>query len=374
VIEGLYIHIPFCAKRCHYCDFNTYEGMEGLAPEYVDALKQDLGRAEGFGAPLKSVFFGGGTPSLLSASQVGELLKAVRLGPGLAQDAEVTLEANPGTADLEKFEGFLRAGVNRLSFGFQARQESHLRALGRIHDSSQSAQAWKLARQAGFGNLSLDLMFGLPDQTLEEWQESLEWALAFQPEHLSFYGLTIEPGTRFHHLHSQGLLPVPGEDLQADMYSWGMQRLAQAGLAQYEISNFSRPGRESVHNRLYWLNRETLGIGAGAWSYVSGLRYSREKNTPIYIEAVQKGLPVIRESERLEGSKARGEAAYLGLRLLEGIDLAVWRAENGLDLLNEFGQAADGLLKDGFLELSENRLKLTTKGIPVANHVFSAFL
>lgn len=374
MIEGLYVHIPFCARRCHYCDFNTYEGMEGLAPEYVEALKRDLLSSFKSKSPLRSVFFGGGTPSLLSSGQIKELLDFIREHAGLRADAEITLEANPGTADLEKFEGFRKAGVNRLSFGFQAKQEKHLAALGRIHDASQSAQAWALARQAGFDNLSLDLMFGLPDQSMAEWEESLAWALAFDPDHLSFYGLTIEPGTRFHHLRSQGQLPLPDEDLQADMYSWGIDRLAKAGLAQYEISNFARQGRESVHNRLYWQNRETLGIGAGAWSFVGAERFSREKNPPIYIEGTKKGFAPVAERERLEDAKARGEAIYLGLRMLEGIDLELWRSRNSLDLMEEFGEPARALISDGLLELSEKRLRLTAKGIPVANHVFSAFL
>jgi oxygen-independent coproporphyrinogen-3 oxidase len=372
--EGLYVHIPFCARRCHYCDFNTYEGMEGLAPDYVEALKRDLELAAGKPAPLRSVFFGGGTPSLLSAAQIREILDAVRARCGLLPGAEITLEANPGTADLAKFEGFRAAGVNRLSFGFQAKQDKHLAALGRIHDSAQSAEAWRLARAAGFDNLSLDLMFGLPDQSAEEWRESLDWALAFQPEHLSFYGLTIESGTRYHYLQSQGQLPLPGEDLQADMYAEGIARLAAAGLGQYEISNFAKPGRESVHNRLYWQNRETLGIGAGAWSYVGGDRFMREKNPPLYMESIRQGRIPATENERLEGSLARGEAIYLGLRMLEGIDLEAWKNEKGLDLMGEFAAPAKEMLALGLLAQTENRLHLTPKGLPLANQVFSAFL
>ena len=372
--EGLYVHIPFCAKRCHYCDFNTYEGMEGLAPDYVEALKRDLELAAGPAQPLRSVFFGGGTPSLLSAPQIKEILDAVRARCGLLPNAEITLEANPGTADLAKFAGFRAAGVNRLSFGFQAKQDKHLLALGRIHDAAQSGEAWRLARAAGFDNLSLDLMFGLPEQSAEEWRESLQWALAFRPEHLSFYGLTIESGTRYHYLQSQGQLPLPGEDLQADMYAEGIQRLAAAGLGQYEISNFAKPGRESVHNRLYWRNRETLGIGAGAWSYVAGNRFMREKNPPLYMEAIRQGRIPATENEHLEGLEARGEAIYLGLRMLEGIDLEAWKSEKGLDLMGEFAAPAEEMLALGLLAQTENRLHLTPKGLPLANRVFSAFL
>ncbi len=373
MLDGLYIHIPFCARRCHYCDFNTYEGMEGLREDYTRALLADMRLAQGSG-PLKSVFFGGGTPSLMEPGQVARILEGARERCGLEPDAEVTLEANPGTADLQTFRGFRAAGVTRLSFGFQALQAGHLERLGRIHTAEESAAAWRLARQADFSNLSLDLMFGLPDQSLAEWEESLDWALSFEPEHLSFYGLTLESGTRFHHLASLGQLPVPGEDLQADMYEQGIARLARAGLEHYEISNFARPGRQSRHNRLYWLNRPTLGIGAGAWSFVEGRRFSREKNPNKYVEAVLAGQIPVQEQEQLEGRKARGEAAYLGLRLLEGIDLERWRQEKGLELHEEFGQEIKTLIKSGLLSQDQGRLKLSSKGLPLANEVFSAFV
>jgi oxygen-independent coproporphyrinogen-3 oxidase len=222
--------------------------------------------------------------------------------------------------------------------------------------------------------MSMDLMFGLPEQSMAEWKESLEWALEMKPEHLSFYGLTIEPGTRFHHLHEQGMLPLPEEGLQAEMYEFGIARLASAGLKQYEISNFARPGRESVHNRLYWKNRETLGLGAGAWSYVSGERFSRLKNPRAYIEAVESGAKLVAESERLEPAKARGEALYLGLRLREGVDLAAWERDYQSDFLASYGKEAKNMVDLGVLEWDEKRLKISEKGLSVANRVFEAFL
>jgi oxygen-independent coproporphyrinogen-3 oxidase len=378
-ISGLYIHIPFCAKRCHYCDFNTYEGQEGLAGDYVEALIKDLHSSVQAGIQavdggLRSVYFGGGTPSILEASQVRSLLVAVEASLGLAPGAELTLEVNPGTADLEKFKALRAAGVNRLSFGFQAAQERHLQALGRIHSAQESEAAWALAREAGFDNLSLDLMFGLSGQTLEDWQESLAWALERRPEHISFYGLTIEPGTRFHQWHEQGKLPVPGEDLQADMYELGVNALAEAGLAQYEISNFARPGRASVHNQFYWLNRDTLGLGAGAWSFVDGRRYSRSKMPSAYIAEASQGRLGSPQDEALEGFDARAEAAFLNLRLNEGVDLADWRRRYGVDLIEEFGPRMATSLKAGCLEQVGGRLRLTDSGRLLANQVFSALL
>ena len=378
-IHSLYIHIPFCAKRCHYCDFNTYEGQEGMAGDYVQALIQDLEQAARSGAAaveggLHSVYFGGGTPSLLEASQVDDLLKAVRRVLGLAPGAELTLEVNPGTANLEKFKALRSAGINRLSFGFQAKQEKHLQALGRIHSSDESVAAWALAREAGFDNLSLDLMFGLSEQTLGEWQDSLDWALALRPEHISFYGLTIEPGTRFHQWHEQGRLPVPGEDLQADMYELGVKALAEAGLDQYEISNFAQPGRSSVHNQFYWLNRDTLGLGAGAWSFVDGQRFSRSKMPSAYIQEAKDGQPGKPQSESLQGAEARAEAAFLNLRLNAGVDLDDWKRRYGVGLIDEFGPKLEKSLKAGCLEQVGGRLRLTPSGRLLANEVFSALL
>jgi oxygen-independent coproporphyrinogen-3 oxidase len=375
-IEGLYLHIPFCAKRCHYCDFNTYEGMESLAPQYCEALVKDmdLSLAAGSQGPLKSIFFGGGTPSLLEPKFIASLIDAAQQRFGFEEGIEITLEANPGTADLQKFAAYREAGVNRISFGFQAMQDSHLSDLGRIHSSGESAAAWGLARKAGFENMSLDLMFGLPGQSLAQWRESLDWALSFGPQHLSFYGLTLEPGTRFHSLHEKGLLALPEEDLQADMYEQGIAALAKAGLRQYEISNFALPGKESRHNQLYWRNRPTLGLGAGAWSYVGGERTGREKNPYKYIEGVLAGRLPIKERECLDGPKARAEAVYLGLRLNEGIDLGLWKEETGFDFMEEFGTVAKGLAESGLLELDERRIRLSSKGFPLSNQVFAAFL
>jgi len=279
MIHGLYLHIPFCERRCHYCDFNTYEGMTALAQPYCEALAADIRRsAEGglraIEGGLASVYFGGGTPSLLEPGLLLGLLDQARASFGLAAGAEVTVEVNPGTAGLAALRRLRQGGFNRVSFGFQAGQDQHLEALGRIHTVAQSDQAWAHAREAGFDNMSLDLMFGLSGQTMDQWLASLGWGLSRRPEHVSFYGLTIEPGTRFHHRRSQGALPLPDDELQARMYEVGVQALADAGLEQYEISNFARDGRAAVHNRLYWRNVDTMGLGAGAWSFVGGERSS----------------------------------------------------------------------------------------------------
>jgi oxygen-independent coproporphyrinogen-3 oxidase len=379
VIAGLYLHIPFCERRCHYCDFNTYEGMTSLAPDYCRGLARDLALSVAQGARaqeggLQSLYFGGGTPSLLEPEQLLGLLDAARRHLGLAPDAEVTLEVNPGTADRRKLTALRKGGFNRVSFGFQAAQDRHLQALGRIHDARQSDAAWEAAREAGFDNISLDLMFGLSTQTQEEWQESLAWALARSPEHVSFYGLTIEPGTRFHHWRGQGGLPLPDEEAQATMYERGLEAMAGAGLEQYEISNFARPGRQARHNRLYWFNQDTLGLGAGAWSFVDGRRSGRIKQPQAYLAAVAEGREPVAESERLEGRAARAEAATLALRMNQGLDLGGWKARHGQDFEAEFGPALAPVFKAGCLSQEGGRLALTAKGRLLANEVFERLL
>jgi oxygen-independent coproporphyrinogen-3 oxidase len=379
MIHGLYIHIPFCERRCHYCDFNTYEGMEGLKESYTRAAIKDIQACAAAGmravdGGLKAVYFGGGTPSQMEPEQLLALLAAAKASYGLADGAEITTEVNPGSAMQGKLRQLREGGFNRVSFGFQAAQDRHLQALGRVHSAAQSDEAWDAARGAGFDNMSLDLMFGLSEQTHAEWEESLAWALQRAPEHVSFYGLTVEPGTRFHHWQGQGRLPLPDEGAQADMYEAGVAALAGAGLAQYEISNFARPGREAVHNRFYWRNQDTLGIGAGAWSFVDGERSGRLKQPQAYIDALAAGRDPRTERERLTGREARGEAALLALRMNEGLDLGAWQAEHGVSLESEFGAALAKPRQAGCLDEAGGRLRLSPRGRLLANEVFQAFL
>jgi oxygen-independent coproporphyrinogen-3 oxidase len=374
VIHGLYVHIPFCAKRCHYCDFNTYEGLESLISAYVEALMKDMElHAKLAQAPgLQSVFFGGGTPSLLTPAQVASLISKASEVFGLCVGAEISLEANPGSVDEGKLRGYLGAGVTRLSLGAQALQGTHLRNLGRIHGASESDEAFRSARAAGFQNISLDLMFGLPDQTLDEWRASLDWVLSLDPEHLSFYGLTVEKGTRFHVLHAEGRLPLPTEEVQAQMYEWGISRLGSAGFKQYEISNFAKPGFASRHNQFYWKNLDTLGLGAGAWSFLSGRRYSRVRSPTDYVQGVGRGLIAEDESEYLPPDRARAEKAVLALRMMEGVDLQEWETSTGRPWEMDFGPQTKRFRQLGLLTLEGGRLRLSPQGLPLANEVFSA--
>jgi oxygen-independent coproporphyrinogen-3 oxidase len=376
MIEGLYLHIPFCARRCAYCDFNTYEGLEALIPSYVAALSADLARSAlgDDGAALKSVFFGGGTPSLLPPELVAELLLRVRQAFPRAQALEASLEANPGAVEASSFKALRRAGINRLSLGVQASQDRALKALGRIHDSAQAERAVRLAQEAGFERLSVDLMFGLPGQSMQEWQQSLDWALGLGLSHISFYGLSVEPGTRFHALQAQGRLELPEEGLQADMYLAGVARLAAAGLVRYEISNFAKPGQACQHNRLYWLNRDTLGLGAGAWSFLKGERFGRTRDPKAYVQELAKGPASRQECQRLKGLASRGEAAYLRLRLAEGVDLAGWEQEFQRSWDSDFNGQTSALLAKGLLQRQEARLFIPDQALPLANEVFREFV
>jgi oxygen-independent coproporphyrinogen-3 oxidase len=376
MIEGLYLHIPFCARRCAYCDFNTYEGLEALIPRYVEALAADLARSTRGeeGEALKSVFFGGGTPSLLPPERVASLLVRVRQAFPRAKELEVSLEANPGAVEAGSFEALRQAGVNRLSLGVQAIQDRALKALGRIHDAAQAERAVRLAQAAGFERLSVDLMFGLPGQSMQEWEQSLDWALGLGLAHISFYGLSVEPGTRFHALQAQGRLELPEEGLQADMYSLGVQRLASVGLARYEVSNFAKPGHACQHNRLYWLNRETLGLGAGAWTFMGGERFGRTRDPKAYAQELDAGPARKQESESLKGLAARGEAAYLRLRLAEGVDLASWAKEFDRDWDADFNGQTSALLAKGLLQRQGGRLYIPDQALPLANEVFREFV
>src|SRR3990170_5784166 len=266
---SLYIHIPFCTLKCAYCDFNSYAGLKELVRPYVDALIAEITLWAEFarGRPVATVFFGGGTPSLLPLPEVERVTSALRERFELQAGAEVTLEANPGTVDLAYLRSLLALGVNRLSLGVQSFHDDELAALDRIHSAAEAKEAYRWALEAGFHRLNLDLIYGLPEQPMARWQATLEQAIELGPDHLSLYALTVEEGTKLAYDIDHGRLPGPDPDAQAAMYEWSLERLARAGYQQYEISNWSRPGQECRHNLTYWRNGEWLGLGAGAHSH-----------------------------------------------------------------------------------------------------------
>jgi oxygen-independent coproporphyrinogen III oxidase len=397
---GLYLHIPFCARKCPYCDFNTYAGQESLYDDTVDALCAELRKQAALvaGRAVATVFVGGGTPTVLDAAQLGRLFETVYDAFTLAPGAEITSEANPGTVDQSTF-GVLRSlGVNRLSLGAQSFQADELEFLGRIHGVDDVDRAVAAARKAGFDNLNLDLIFGLPHQHTASWADSLEKALALEPEHLSLYSLIVEENTPLFHWVESGRVDSPDDDLAADHYELAMARLADEGFSHYEVSNWARtqvgelgateagdlPRRASRHNCMYWLNREWLGIGPGAHSHLRleneqgqklSRRWANRKSVAGYVRRMREGGPVEEFSEVVAQRASMGETMMLGLRLVRhGVTLDSFLRRYGLPLQAAFAGEADELVQLGLLEVTPERVRLTRRGLMLGNQVFARFV
>jgi oxygen-independent coproporphyrinogen III oxidase len=394
---SLYLHVPFCIHRCSYCDFNTFAGQERWIPGYVEAICQEIRQVAASGQaklgqplPVHTVFFGGGTPSLLSTQQFETILATIGDCFVLQPGAEVTIEANPGTVSPESLAGLRRTGINRLSFGMQSAHPDDLRLLERQHDFPDVIRAVQWARQAGFDNLSLDLIFGLPEQSLERWQSTLEYALALHPEHLSLYCLTIEHGTPLQKQAGHGLVPIPDDDLAADMYEYAMQRLEAGGYVQYEISNWARVRPDGTlftcqHNLQYWLNRPYLGFGAGAHGFAHGSRTMNVGGIRPFIQRCQAARqaefpagPATRRVIAVDTQTEMQEMMMVGLRLTQaGVSRQDFAVRFGQPLEAVFGKEIERLLKAGLLEWREpgdDRLRLTPRGRLLGNQVFMQFV
>jgi oxygen-independent coproporphyrinogen-3 oxidase len=385
---SLYIHIPFCQTKCHYCDFNSYAGMIGWREPYVQGVLREmafagaLARQSGCAGaptdhlwPCRTIFFGGGTPSLLSAEQVKRILVGARQAFAMWDDAEVTLEANPGTLDYDHLQGFLEAGINRLSMGAQSFDAGLLRWMGRIHSPEEIERAFQMARRAGLSNINLDFIFGLPGQTLEQWAETLERALALEPDHLSLYALIVEEGTPLFRWVAEGRVQVADEDVSAEMYLLAQQRLAQVGYEQYEISNWARPGKACQHNLTYWRNLPYLGIGAGAHSCFGGRRFSNALAVRAYLEQVKQrdGCAEV-QSEMIGPELEMAETAMLGLRLNAGVSLPLFARRYGVEFDGVFGARLAPLEAAGLLERSVGHIRLSERGRLLGNEVFERLL
>lgn len=354
---GVYVHIPFCLHRCHYCDFNTYEGLDHLHDRYVDALCRHIGELDGAYPAATSVFFGGGTPTLLPAASLTRILDEVRERIGLERDCEVTIEANPETVDERIFVDLLEAGFNRVSIGVQSLRPSVLQGLGRTHGPDRALGAIAAARRAGVSDVSADLIYGSPWETAGDWRISLEGVLEAGTDHLSAYALTIEEGTPLHTLVRTGRVPTVDPDLQADRFEVATEVLGAADFVHYEVSNWTRPGRASAHNVLYWSAGDYLGLGAGAHGHCSGHRYWSLRLPRAFIDAVEAGMPVHDGSEILAGSERAAEAVMLGLRLASGIDEAAFARRFG-DHLARRAEVVDDLVTEGLVERTGGRLRV----------------
>ncbi len=389
---SIYFHVPFCLRRCHYCDFITYAGQLDFLPGYVDAAVQEirqLGLAAGnTAAAADTVYFGGGTPSLMDSRMVGRLLEEVSRAFGIAPSAEISLEANPGTLNPQKLNALRAVGVNRLSLGVQSFSDSELALLGRIHSRQQAEESIHWAREAGFDRLSLDLILGLPGQTLEAWQETLQTALSFMPEHLSVYSLIVEEGTPLEKQIASGALPEPDDDLAADMYELTRDLLARAGYTQYEISSWALGEHcESRHNKAYWKTTPYLGIGAAAHSFAGGYRTENVPGIQDYIKRVQNwesGLafpfsPANLNRAKVEPYTQMQESVLLGLRLTrEGVTLSEFARRFGQDARQVFAAEIKRLQEKQLVEFAQfpdgEHLRLTQRGVLVGNQAFMEFV
>ena len=371
---GIYIHIPFCRSKCDYCDFYSLAGREDQMDRYQKALlahlKETAPLAQGY--PVDSIYFGGGTPSYYGAKRIKELLAHLSKLFQVEKDAEITVECNPDSVDLKSLRILRKAGVNRLSMGMQSAQEEELRAIHRIHTPQQTNQAVEAARKAKFTNLSLDLIYGLPGQTMESWKATVEHALSLIPQHLSCYGLKVEEGTPLARRVAEGEV-LPDDDQQADLYLWTVGRLERAGLPQYEISNFAKPGYESRHNLRYWLTRPYIGFGPGAHSDFGGRRYSFVRDLDAYIRGVLEGGDIIDSSELIPQRERCGEYLMLRLRTVQGVDGREYRHTYFMDFaplearLREFAA-------QGWAEEADGRWRLTPKGFLVSNQLIGDLL
>ncbi|NWF64782.1 MAG: radical SAM family heme chaperone HemW [Chloroflexi bacterium] len=412
---SIYLHIPFCKHRCAYCDFNTYAGQESLIPTYVEALIREI---ECIGSHsnvptlnVPTVFFGGGTPSLLSGPQFNSVMSGLSSTFNLSANAEATIEANPGTISPEKLEAIRKAGINRISLGVQSSVTEELRMLEREHDFFTVIEAVSAARKAGFDNLNLDLIYALPEQTLESWQTTVKRVLELQPEHISAYALTLEHGTPFGKWSQRGLLPLPDPDLAADMYEWTMDYLQQSGYAQYEISNWARtvegqrskvndvqlstfdsfPNYACKHNIQYWRSLPYLGLGAGAHGYAGGYRYSNALRIKTYIDRLTHSrstnppFPLSPATVNQRKQTQRDDISdYMinNLRLVEaGVADSDFRSRFGSGLLDVFPKEIQELIRDGLLEKKTSEVfetaevyRLTRRGRLLGNQVFLRFV
>ncbi|QHW30462.1 oxygen-independent coproporphyrinogen III oxidase [Paenibacillus rhizovicinus] len=377
--RALYIHIPFCTNKCHYCDFTSYVLRGQPVDAYLDALEQEMVLTAEALPPeeIRTVFVGGGTPTVLTPPQMERFLTSVKRHFPIHPDAEFTMEANPGTTDLEKLQAMRAGGVNRISFGVQSFDNGLLERIGRIHNVDDVYRSIENARMAGFHNLSIDLMFGLPGQRVEQLSDSVAKALALDLPHYSLYGLKVEENTLFHALYERNELPLPPEEDELAMYMLLIDRLTGAGYNHYEISNFAKPGFESRHNITYWRNEPYYGLGAGAHGYARGERHVNIKGIQPYLDAASARLPRL-ETNAVSDEEAMEDFMMVGLRLLQGVRNDDFTAQfPGRTIESHFGEPLEKLLKQGLIEAVAGNgggYRLSQQGIPLGNEVFGAFI
>ena len=393
---ALYVHIPFCETKCPYCDFNTYAKIESLIPGYTSALMAEI---EIWGSmlgkpPVHTVFFGGGTPSYIPAERIALLTTTIRQSFDIDDRAEITLEANPGDCNAAKLASYRDIGINRVSIGMQSFDDELLRLLGRRHSAAEAVSAYRTAQDAGFDNISIDMMYGLPYQTLDSWRRTLDQAANLHPQHISLYALTLEGGTPMEHSVTTGRLPTPDPDLAADMYEMAEDELGAAGYRHYEISNWAMEGRQSRHNLAYWRNEPYLGVGPGAHSSLGGHRFSNLKPPREYIRRLEnhggppiatdgrdddpaaaiRSSPVVDFVEVIDRRTEMVETMMLGLRLDVGISIREFESRFGESPFALYEEELEEVALAGLVEMIDGRIRLTTRGRFLSNEVFVRLL
>jgi oxygen-independent coproporphyrinogen III oxidase len=382
---SIYLHIPFCTTKCTYCAFNTYTHLETLIPAFVDAMTREVEfLASGLEAKAEvgTIFFGGGTPTLLTAEQLGQIIESINRGFKVLPDAEITAEANPNDLELDYLKALRSKGINRLSIGMQSSNPQELRLFARRHDYETVIRVVPLARVAGFDNLNLDLIYGIPEQTLETWRETLDAALQLTPEHISLYALGLEDGTPLKAWVEQGRVPSPDDDLTADMYDLATELLADAGYEQYEISNWSKPGCESQHNLQYWKNLPYAGLGPGGHGYAGGVRYATVLSPQRYIKVIQDAVasghrydfpytPATTDAVVVDQKSEIAETLIMGLRLVKaGIHRAQFLERFNVDVVDLHRETLEKYARYGLLQITDERVHLTQQGRLLSNTIF----
>ena len=367
---GLYVHIPFCVRKCNYCDFCSFP-IESISfrDKYISALCREIEGYRGRNISLNSIFFGGGTPSLLTANEMSRIVSVIQKSFLILEDTEFTLEANPGTIDEEKLSEFVSLGINRLSLGLQSIHENEMKILGRIHSFDDFEKVYHSARSLGISNINVDLMYGIPEQTMESFEATVKKIIELSPEHISLYGLILEEGTPFY--NKKNSLSLPGEDSECDMYYLAARLLRENRYSHYEISNYAKEGRESRHNMKYWRCDEYIGVGLSAYSYFDGRRYG---NTDMVTEYLSESYRGFAYEENVDNSSLAYEFVMLGLRTADGILLKEYKEKFGYDFLENRENLIKKLVDDGYAILKEGRLFLSEKGFYVSNYILTELI
>jgi len=371
---GLYIHVPFCKSKCYYCDFISFANKEMCFEEYIEAVIKEINYTDLSKYYIRTVYIGGGTPSILDSRYIVKVLSEIKLH--VDNDAEITIEVNPGTVNKEKLKDYKEAGVNRLSIGLQSTNDNLLKEIGRIHKYEDFLKVYEEAREIGFKNINVDLIFGLPNQSIEMLEESVKKVIELKPEHISVYSLILEEGTKIYNMVAEGKIELPSEELERRMYWTVKEMLEEAGYIHYEISNFAKPGYESRHNSDCWEQKEYIGIGTAAHSYLNDTRYSNTENLEEYIENIKNNEfdknVTIHESQSKESKQK--EYMLLGLRKLEGVSIKKFKNIFGQNPIYLYHKELDKLVKEELLEIDGDYIKLTNKGLDLANIVWEEFV